>query len=656
MGLLKRLLLLSAVSSCLAAPTGLNHVLHEKRTVSNHWQKGERVHGDVKLPMRIGLTQSNLDRAHEMLDAVSSPDSASYGKHYSAESVADIFAPSAGAVAIVKAWLHAAGVEADRVSQSVNKQWLQFDAKTSEAEELLKAQYHFYEHGQTGKSSIACDEYHVPAHVQSHVDYITPGIKLYATRAKKADAAELEKRGWRGPPHRPHPPKRPMPPGMPAPPSMGLQHCDTVATPECIAALYNITKGTKASKGNQLGIFEDLGDYYSQTDLNLFFANFTPYIPQGTHPKLDAIDGAVVPALTDVADAGPESDLDFQISYPIIWPQTSVLYQTDDPVYEANYTYEGFLNNFLDAIDGSYCSYSAFGETGNSPLDPQYPDPAPGGYKGSLQCGVYRPTNVISISYGGQESDLPVSYQKRQCNEFMKLGLQGISVCVSSGDSGVAGPPGDGNADGCLGTGQIFSPDFAATCPYITTLGATVLPPGADVRKDQEVAVTRFPSGGGFSNIYPIPTYQASAVAGYFKNHNPSYPYYETTDNKTIGANGGIYNRIGRAYPDFAAIGDNVAIYNQGALIRIGGTSASSPAFASILTRINEERLAVGKKTIGFVNPVLYAHSEVLHDITVGNNSGCGTPGFYASTGWDPVTGLGTPNYPKMVQLFMSLP
>ncbi|KAK3647834.1 Tripeptidyl-peptidase sed1 [Elasticomyces elasticus] len=636
MALLKRLLLLSAVYSCIAAPTGLNHVLHEKRTVSNHWQKGERVHGDVKLPMRIGLTQSNLDRAHEMLDAVSSPESASYGKHYSAESVADIFAPSANAVATVKAWLHTAGVEADRVSQSVNKQWLQFDAKTSEAEELLKAQYHFYEHGQTGKSSIACDEYHVPAHVQSHVDYITPGIKLYATRAKKADSAELEKRGWRGPPHRPHPPKRPMPPGMPSPPSMGLQHCDTVATPDCIAALYNITKGTKASKGNQLGIFEDLGDYYSQTDLNLFFANFTPYIPQGTHPKLDAIDGAIVPALTNVADAGAESDLDFQISYPIIWPQTSVLYQTDDPVYEANYTYEGFLNNFLDAIDGSYCSYFAFGETGNSPLDPQYPDPAPGGYKGSLQCGVYRPTNVISISYGGQESDLPVSYQKRQCNEFMKLGLQGISVCVSSGDSGVAGPLGDGNADGCLGTGQIFSPDFPATCPYITTLGATVLPLGADVRKDQEVAVTRFPSGGGFSNIYPIPSYQASAVAGYFKNHNPSYPYYETTDNKTIGANGGIYNRIGRGYPDFSAIGDNVAIYNQGALIRIGGTSASSPAFASILTRVNEERIAVGKKTIGFVNPVLYAHPEVLHDITVGNNSGCGTPGFYAATGWDP--------------------
>jgi len=89
-----------------------------------------------------------------------------------------------------------------------------------------------------------------------------------------------------------------------------------------------------------------------------------------------------------------------------------------------------------------------------------------------------------------------------------------------------------------------------------------------------------------------------------------------------------------------------VLIYNEGKAIRIGGTSASSPAFAAILTRINEERLRIGKKTVGFVNPTLYAHPEVLHDITNGTNPGCGTSGFSAAKGWDPVTGLGTPNYP----------
>lgn len=221
-------------------------------------------------------------------------------------------------------------------------------------------------------------------------------------------------------------------------------------------------------------------------------------------------------------------------------------------MYQANYTYEGFFNNFLDAIDGSYCSYSAFGETGNSVLDPSYPHNVPGGYTGKLQCGKYKPTNVISISYGGQEADLPANYQKRQCNEFMKLGMQGISIVMASGDSGVAGPQGDDNANGCLGpNGTVFSPDFAASCPYLTAVGATYLPPGASVEQDAEVAVTRFPSGGGFSNIYPTPKYQKGAVAHYFATSNPPYQYYNTSNtnnpSNAITANGKkIYNRGGR--------------------------------------------------------------------------------------------------------------
>jgi tripeptidyl-peptidase I len=53
-------------------------------------------------------------------------------------------------------------------------------------------------------------------------------------------------------------------------------------------------------------------------------------------------------------------------------------------------------------------------------------------------CGVFTPTNVISVSYGGQEADLPIAYQKRQCLEYLKLGLQGTSFLFASGDSGVS--------------------------------------------------------------------------------------------------------------------------------------------------------------------------------------------------------------------------
>jgi tripeptidyl-peptidase-1 len=45
-----------------------------------------------------------------------------------------------------------------------------------------------------------------------------------------------------------------------------------------------------------------------------------------------------------------------------------------------------------------------------------------------------------------------------------------------------------------------------------------------------------------------------------------------------------------------------------------------------------------------------------MKDVTKGNNPGCGTAGFPAVEGWDPLTGLGTPIYPKMLELFMSLP
>ncbi|KAF7172400.1 hypothetical protein CNMCM6106_006590 [Aspergillus hiratsukae] len=643
----------AAVAGVLASPTPNNYrndyVVHEQRAVlPRSWTEEKRLDKGSMLPMRIGLTQSNLDRGHDLLMEVSDPDSPRYGQYFSVEEVHDLFAPSQETVDQVRTWLESEGISADRISQSANKQWLQVDVRVQEAERLLRTNYFLYEHAGTGKSHIACREYHVPQSVQRHIDYITPGIKLLEVEGVK-NARSIEKRLGIGKGKDPLPPiLKPLILPLSELLADTLALCGVAVTPACISAMYNITSGTKATNGNELGIFEDLGDFYSQEDLNLFFALFAQQIPQGTHPILKAVDGATAP--TSVSNAGPESDLDFQISYPIIWPQNSILFQTDDPVYQANYNFTGFLNTFLDAIDGSYCSEI-------SPLDPPYPDPAAGGYKGQLQCGVYRPPNVLSISYGGAEADLPIAYQRRQCAEWMKLGLQGVSVVVASGDSGVEGRNGDPTLSQCLGTsGKVFAPDFPATCPYLTAVGGTYLPLGADPRKDEEVAVTSFPSGGGFSNIYERPDYQQQAVETYFSRADPGYPYYSSMNNNSFADNGGIYNRIGRAYPDVAAIGDNVVIFNKGMPTLIGGTSAAAPVFAAILTRINEERLAVGKSTVGFVNPVLYAHPEVFHDITQGTNPGCGTQGFSAASGWDPVTGLGTPNYPAMLDLFMGQP
>lgn len=152
-------------------------------------------------------------------------------------------------------------------------------------------------------------------------------------------------------------------------------------------------------------------------------------------------------------------------------------------------------------------------------------------------------------------------------------------------------------------------------------------------------------SGGGFSNVFDLPSYQSDAVTGYLTNYTPAY-------------NSSYYNNTGtsRAYPDVSALGLNLATVWLGHALGIGGTSASTPLVAGIITLLNEDRAAIGKKPIGFLNPVFYAHPEMFNDVTVGSNPGCGTDGFKTAPGWDPVTGLGTPNYPKMREVFLSLP
>ena len=93
-------------------------------------------------------------------------------------------------------------------------------------------------------------------------------------------------------------------------------------------------------------------------------------------------------------------------------------------------------------------------------------------------CGAYKPTNVISVSYGLGEDAFSYHYENRQCQEYLKLGLQGVSVIYASGDSGVS------NRGECItptnasnptyGTGA-FSPSFPAACPYLTSVGATMV-------------------------------------------------------------------------------------------------------------------------------------------------------------------------------------
>jgi len=280
---------------------------------------------------------------------------------------------------------------------------------------------------------------------------------------------------------------------------------------------------------------------------------------------------------------------------------------------------------------------------------------------------------VQSISYGWSESDQcdidgdecqklgidSAGYVDRVNTEFQKIGTRGVSIFVSSGDSGANGRT---DPDCTL---PYLKPDYPGCSPYITSVGATQFndpefnlqnPP--PICSDQgyscisggtEVAVSfdhaNFASGGGFSNYSPMPDYQQTAVKAYLASGVALPPAT-------------YFNASNRAYPDVSAVGSDVVIY-QGGLIDVGGTSCSSPAFASIAALLNHFAKAKDNKPLGFLNPFLYQMASddptTFHDITVGDNKctedGCDSDceGFLCTQGWDPVTGLGTPNVNNMI-------
>lgn len=322
----------------------------------------------------------------------------------------------------------------------------------------------------------------------------------------------------------------------------------------------------------------------------------------------------------------------------------------------------GNLNTMLAGFDYSYC------DVGLDPsIDPIYPDDQnPNGYNTS-DCGTIRPPNVISISYTQAEAALPKDYVQRQCLEFLKLGLQGTTILAASGDRGSAANNGS-CIDPLIGspnaTDGFFCPNFPASCPWVTTIGGTQLEqtdkawePNAtfpnqttfnQVLSDNRTVSS---SGGGFSNVFETPFYQLNHVQRYLDASTASQHLAELSS-------AGYFNERGRAYPDVSALANNylVSIYEKWHIVK--GTSAPTPVIASMIALINAARQQSGKGPVGFINPALYLfEKEVMSDITDGFNEGCGiSPAFLATPGWDATTGLGTPDFEKLLSLFMKLP
>lgn len=366
-------------------------------------------------------------------------------------------------------------------------------------------------------------------------------------------------------------------------------------TPASLRSLYGVgdTEGKKGT-GNIQATANFLGQYYSPSDLQTFFNEL--------YPKGKGRTVAQQYGPNNASEPGTEAQLDIQYLMSLGGGVETWFWSTEEKVLESVVP---FLQWMLDVA-----------ATDTVPL-------------------------LFSISYADYEDATPLSYVERASQEFMKAGVRGITILSGSGDGGVEGVQAHNNSGGrpqCPCPGGKFVATFPCTSPYETCVGATTL------EATEEVAA--FFSAGGFSNYFGTAAFQRDAVASW---------KVRATESRLL-PRASLFNATGRGFPDVAALGRGFQVVDRGQTISVGGASASTPTFAGIVSLLNDDRLQAGKPPLGFLNPLLYANPGAFHDITSGNNPGCNEDGFYAQKGWDPVTGLGTPDFAKLRAVVAALP
>jgi tripeptidyl-peptidase I len=217
-------------------------------------------------------------------------------------------------------------------------------------------------------------------------------------------------------------------------------------------------------------------------------------------------------------------------------------------------------------LDSSYCTFQG----SNDPSDPTYlenstttpkqgePYNHPKDCSSALSAYMY----LLSLASIKQVDPPSVIYQTRMCAEFIKLILQRSTFLFTSKDYRVDSPLILGCRTPTNPPGStIFTPAFPATCPRVTAVSSSTI----DINKTvHDLEVSNSLSGGGFSNIFPISSYQNHAVLHWFNHTWTGYP-------------GGTFNdsRQARGIPDLKANAVNTIVAANGAFGLAGGTSAS---------------------------------------------------------------------------------
>ncbi len=344
--------------------------------------------------------------------------------------------------------------------------------------------------------------------------------------------------------------------------TFGSRNSTITYTPVQVASLYDFPREADG-EGQTIGIIE-LGGGYRPADLQQYFQNLNLRNPAVRAVLVDQANNR--PTTPNSADA--EVMLDIEITGSVANGASLAVYFTPN-------TARGFQDALSTAVHDQ----------------------------------IHTPS-VLSISWGNPEATW--TQQSMECFDQVaqEAALLGITIIAASGDQG--------STDGMAGNQNHV--DFPSSSPHVLGVGGTRLVSANNTIQSETVwndGPTGGASGGGYSNVFQRPEWQASVAT------KPSR---------------GVPDASGNADPD-----TGYTILVDGEQTVIGGTSAVAPLWAALIARCNQMLNA----RLGHLNPALYAMNQNsgFRDITQGNNGA-----FPATPGWDPCTGLGTPLGNRLLQ------
>jgi kumamolisin len=355
--------------------------------------------------------------------------------------------------------------------------------------------------------------------------------------------------------------------------------------PNQVADIYQFPAGTTGA-GQTIAVIE-LGGGYSDSDLDTYFGGLGIGVPSITSVSVDG--GSNAPG-SDPNGADVEVALDIDVI-------GAAAPGAAQAVYFAPNSDSGFIDAISEAAQAT---------------------PAP---------------IAISISWGQSEDSWTAQGRSAMDSAMADAAALGITVCVASGDNGSGDAAGDGQPH----------VDFPASSPYALACGGTKLlaDPATGVISSEvvwnETAANEGAGGGGVSDQYALPSWQADAGVPPQAGGSPGSP-------GSPGSAGSPGGAGGRGVPDVAGNADPATgyqVYSGGKAQVVGGTSAVAPLWAALISRLAE---ATGQQ-FGLVQTLLYAgvapgvSMAGFRDITSGNNGA-----YAAGPGWDACSGLGSPD------------